>query len=154
MRVTDIAQLAGPPLAPPRRHNRSEYQFRFSVDGLHYEFTAINGGSVTFRVMGGATKIKAFTVCSWLAWDEDTAPYRGGLYFHSGIHVLRRVVALLVEWVRQEKPFIFHFHATDERRHRIFGHLVRRHTLSLADQYTHFVDGRHFWFVRKQECIG
>lgn len=146
--MTDIAQLAG---SRARGCKQSECRHNFTVDGLDYEFTATNGGAVTFRVIGGATKLKAFTGGSWLAGDEDIVQFRDGGYFRTGRPLLRRVVALLAEWIHIEKPFAFHFHAIDERRHRIFSQMVRRHSPSLAGNYTQYLDGKEFWFVRKQD---
>lgn len=128
------------------------FRKRFAIDGLFYEFEARNGGPVTFRVIGGATKLKAFTGGSWEAWDDEAVQFCGDGYFRNGLPVLRQVVALVAEWVRQEKPFLFHFHATDKRKHRIYRYLIDRHGPSLAGRYTHYRNGTEFHFVRKQEA--
>ncbi|MER9371494.1 hypothetical protein [Mesorhizobium sp. M0491] len=135
-----------------QKSNSGEYRRRFTVDGLLYEFKALNGGAVTFRVIGGATKKKAFTGGTWGAWDEDIVPFCESGYFSDGRPVLRLVVALAADWIRQEKPYLFHFHATDQRKHRIYRQLVHRQSPSWASCYTHYMDGMESYFVRKQEA--
>jgi hypothetical protein len=128
-----------------------EWCSRFSVEGLAYEFSAINGGPVAFRIIGGASPIKAFSGSSWEAWDDDIVPFHSEGYFRNALPVVRQVVSLLADWVRIEKPFLFHFEATDPRKHRIYRHLVGRHGPSLASRYTHYMNGSRFYFVRRQE---
>ncbi|TPJ58660.1 hypothetical protein [Mesorhizobium sp. B2-6-1] len=122
---------------------------RFKVEGLLFEFEATTGGPVKFRVIGGATPIKPYTEGSWLAWDDELAPFNEGGYFRSGFPVLRQVASLTTEWVLREKPYSFHFEATDRRKHEIYRRLVARHGM-LADQpYMHYISGPQFFFVRR-----
>ncbi|MER8445627.1 hypothetical protein NKH52_20775 [Mesorhizobium sp. M1066] len=114
-----------------------------------FEFAAINGGPVTFRTIGGATPLKAFAGGSWLAWDAEVAQFTEGGYFRNGFPVLRHVVALTAEWVQREKPYSFHFEATDDRKHRIYEYLVARYGRSIAHRYTSYRDGCLFCFVRR-----
>lgn len=130
-----------------------DFRQKFSVDGLFYEFSATNGGPVTFRVIGGATNLKAFTGGSWEAWDEDVVQFRDAHYFRNGMPVLRHVVSLIAQWVRQDKPFLFHFEATDERKQRIYRYLIDRHGTPIAARYTHYEESGDFYFVRKQEAL-
>lgn len=129
----------------------AEYRQRFTVEGLLYGFKALNGGAVTFGVIGGATKTKAFTGGTWAAWDEDVVGFTNHGFFRNGKPVLRHVVRLLAEWVRVEKPYLFNFHATDQRKHRIYRYLIERHASSLESRYTHYMDGMEFYFVRKSD---
>lgn len=138
--------------SPTGEYSKRVFRQRFNVQGLFYEIAAINGGPVTFSVIGGATNLKAFTGGSWEAWDEDGVGFTDHDFFRDGKPVLRHVAGLLAEWVRLEKPYLFHFHATDQRKHRIFRYLIHHHAPSLEGRYMHYIAGREFYFVRKQEA--
>lgn len=104
-----------------------------------------------FRVIGGATPLKPYTEASWLAWDDELAPFNEGGYFRTGFPVLRQVASLTTEWVLRENPYCFHFEATDRRKHEIYGYLVARYGGAAISRYFHCMEGDRFWFVRTDE---
>ncbi|BCG79902.1 hypothetical protein [Mesorhizobium sp. 113-3-3] len=134
---------------PKRDTAQRFFRERFKIEGLLFEFEATHGGPVTFRAIGGQTWLKAFSGGSWRGWDDEIAQFTEGGYFRTGFPVLRHVVTLTIEWVLREDPYSFYFEALDERRHRIYRHLVARYAGSVASHYGHYMNGAsQFWFVR------
>lgn len=128
-----------------------EFRRRFNVGGVLYEFSAINGGPVTFGTIGGGTSLKAFSGSIWGAWDDENAQFIEGGYFRNGFPVLRSVISLTTEWIRSERPFRFHFEAVSDRKHRIYRYLVARYQAPAIGHYVHYMEGDRFWFVRTDE---
>ncbi|WP_027062507.1 hypothetical protein [Mesorhizobium loti] len=132
----------------------------FTVGGVHFRFLAIDGGPVSFRAVGGGTSRKRYENDDpfWM-FDDDVDDVRNvqasdfevGGYFANAAPVLRKVTEILADWIRAERPYMFHFHATDEKKHMCYQRLIGRYLLFLTDRYAHYMDGAEFFFVRKED---
>lgn len=123
----------------------------FSVSGVSYRFMAFIGGPVSFLIVGGSTLRKAYVPPPNEWCDDDVLDHHGLTdpgYFTNAMPIIRQVRTLISTWIRQEKPYLFHFHATDERKHRLYQRLVVLHAGALAN-YNHYMCGKEFCFVRK-----
>lgn len=123
----------------------------FAVSGLSYRFTAFMGGPVSFLIIGGATPRKSYSPPANEWCDDDVSHHHRLIdsgYFLNALPVIRQVGNLIAAWTRQEKPYLFHFGATDDRKHRLYQRLVNQHAGALVS-YNHYMCGREFYFVRK-----
>lgn len=101
---------------------------------------------MVFYVTGGATPKRAFTT-DWYHDDRDLRSVADGDYFGSAFDVLLIVQRLLLEWVRTQRPYLFRFCATTERKHAIYEWAARRIADRLAGRYVAYESGGTFWFV-------
>lgn len=104
---------------------------------------------MSFRIAGGGTSRRSYRPSPSDWWsDEDHKRFTDSGYFANAAPVLRKVVELTGEWTRRERPYLFHFRATDERKHRLYQRLIERHENALAGRYGHYMARRIFYFVR------
>lgn len=92
--------------------------------------------------------MKSYSGSSWEDWDDEGTQFNGSGYYRNAFPVLRHVASLTTEWVWRVRPYRFYFEAIDRRRYHIYRHLVNRYVGPTTSQYTHYLHGTRFWFVR------
>ena len=125
-----------------------QYRKKFSIDGLVYRFEVSDAGSVSFYVVGGATKMNAFVP----NWNDDDVDFgmQDRNYFKNAKKVFTKLESVMAEWLASKKPFMFFFTSNTDKKQKFYAYLAKKLAKKLDGAYTMADnDGVFYYFAVK-----
>lgn len=123
------------------------YKTEFTIDGLDFRLTVADDGQITFFVIGGATKKKAFDP----TWYDDVTEYsmRDRDYFDNAWKVFSVIKKKLLAYIGKKKPFMLYFKASTDRKHKVYQKLAAKLAMLMKDKYMFYEQDKVFYFVKR-----
>lgn len=129
------------------QNRAGQFERKFAVDGLTFNFEAAPGAAVIFYIIGGATRKRRYNPHFWFD-DEDVVSVEDGDFFRSAFPVFKAARAILLEWVFRDRPYMFRIEASTDRKEPIYRWMAHRLAKSLDGQYSMIEEHGTFYFYR------
>jgi hypothetical protein len=126
-----------------------QYRKKFTIDGLAYRFEVSDAGSVSFYVIGGATKMNAFVP----RWNDDAVDFgmRDRNYFKNSKKVFTKLESIMMEWLGSKKPHMFFFTSNTDKKQKVYTYLAKKLAKKLVGAYTMAESDGVFYYFAVQE---